>query len=125
MSTLAKNTLFLTAASVGQKAVSFLYFAFIARVLGDESMLGASFLALALTTVIGVLDDLGMTNVVIREVAKTPERAKELVKNVLGWKLLAMPFTAVLAFVLPPILGFSTEAATLDSARGAWKQSCS
>jgi O-antigen/teichoic acid export membrane protein len=113
MSTLTKNTLFLTVASVGQKAIAFLYFALIANRLGDESLLGAYFLALALTTTIGVLDDLGMTSVVIRETAKAPQEVKRLLKNVLGWKVCAMPFTALLGVFLPSVLGFSPEATLL------------
>jgi len=43
---LAQNTLYLTLASVGQKAVAFLYFAMIARFMGVEDT-GSYFLALA------------------------------------------------------------------------------
>lgn len=113
MSTLTKNAFLLTFASVGQKAIAFVYFAFIAKVLGDEQLLGAYFLALALTTTIGVLDDLGMTSVIIRDTAKTPEGARTLVRNVLGWKMVAMPVTVILGFVLPGVFHFSVEAAQL------------
>ncbi len=113
MSVLAKNAFLLTIASVGQKALAFIYFAFIAARLGDERLLGAYFLALALTTTVGVLDDLGMTSVVIREVARAPEKAKDLLRSVLGWKLCAMPITVLLGFFLPPVLHFSHEAAEL------------
>lgn len=113
MSTLTKNTFLLTVASIGQKAIAFLYFAFIAQALGDESLLGAYFLALVLTTTIGVLDDVGMTSVVIRDTAKNPGGAKELVKNVLGWKLCIVPLTVLLAFTLPGLLDFSEQATAL------------
>lgn len=113
MSTLTKNTFLLTIASVGQKAIAFFYFAFIANALGDETLLGAYFLALVLTTTVGVLDDIGMTSVVIRDIAKRPEGAKELIKNVLGWKFCIMPFTALFAYVLPIFLHFSAQATAL------------
>lgn len=113
MSTLTKNTFLLTIASIGQKGIAFLYFAFIANVVGDESLLGAYFLALVLTTTVGVLDDVGMTSVVIRDVAKDPGGAKELIKNVLGWKMCVMPFTALLAVTLPGLLQFSAQATSL------------
>lgn len=113
MSTLTKNTFLLTIASVGQKAIAFFYFAFIANALGDETLLGAYFLALVLTTTVGVLDDVGMTSVVIRDTAKNPAGAKELIKNVLGWKLCIMPLTALLAFLLPEVLHFSAQATSL------------
>lgn len=114
MSRLAKNTLMLTVASIGQKAIAFLYFALIARTIGEEST-GSYFLALGLVTTIGVLDDIGLTSVVIREVAKTPERATELLRNALGWKMFTMPLTIVLAFFLPtlPFFDFSPEAIML------------
>ena len=114
MSRLAKNTLMLTAASIGQKAIAFLYFALIARTIGEEST-GSYFLALGMITTIGVLDDIGLTSVVIREVAKTPDRAKELLKNALAWKMFTMPLTVVLAFFLPtlPFFDFSPEAIML------------
>lgn len=113
MSILMKNTLLLTVASVGQKVVAFAYFAFLARFLGDETLLGAYFLALALTTTVGVLTDGGLTSVVIRDTAKDPARAPELVRNVLGWKLLFMPLTMGVAFLLAPALHFSAQATML------------
>ncbi len=109
---LAKNTLLLTIASVGQKAVAFLYFALIARSIGVEDT-GAYFLALAMITTIGVLDDLGLTSVLIRETAKDPAKASTWLRNVIGVKLLAMPVTVVVAFFLPTLVGYSHEAALL------------
>ncbi len=102
----------LTVASIGQKLVAFLYFALIARTIGEES-LGSYFIALAMVTTIGVLDDVGLTSVTIREVAKTPDRAKELIRNVIGIKLITMPVTIVLALLLPDWRGFDTETTML------------
>lgn len=108
MSQLARNTLMLTAASIAQKLIAFLYFALIARTIGEEAT-GSYFIALAMVTTIGVLDDVGLTAVTIREVAKTPEKAKELVRNVIGIKMITMPLTIVLALVLPGWRGFDAE----------------
>lgn len=102
----------LTAASIGQKLIAFLYFALIARTIGEDS-LGSYFIALAMVTTIGVLDDVGLTSVTIREVAKTPERAKELIRNVIGIKLITMPVTIGLAFLLPDWRGFDGETTML------------
>lgn len=112
MSQLAKNTFMLTVASVGQKLIAFLYFALVARTIGDEAT-GAYFIALALITTIGVLDDVGLTSVTIREIAKTPDQAKELIRNVLGIKLITMPLTVVLAYVLPIWQGFDPQTSVL------------
>lgn len=102
----------LTAASIGQKLIAFLYFAVIARTIGEES-LGAYFIALAMVTTIGVLDDVGLTAVTIREVAKGPDKAKELVQNVIGIKLITMPLTIVLALLLPEWRGFDDQTVLL------------
>lgn len=112
MSNLSRNTLLLTVASIGQKAVAFIYFALIAKEMSFEST-GVYFLALALTTTIGVLDDLGVTSVVIREVARKPEKALTWVKSALGVKLIAMPLTVLVAFIMPSLLHFSGEATEL------------
>jgi O-antigen/teichoic acid export membrane protein len=112
MSQLARNTALLTAASIGQKAVAFLYFAAIAKTIGDSAT-GAYFLALGLTTTIGVLDDLGLTSVLIREVARTPEKAIVYTRNIMGLKMLTMPITVLCAFILPGLLGFDAQASTL------------
>lgn len=109
---LAKNTLLLTAASVGQKIIAFVYFALIARTIGVENT-GAYFLALAVITTIGVVDDLGLTSVLIREVARTPERAGEWLRNVIGIKLLAIPVTVAVALFVPTLLGYGGDAARL------------
>jgi N utilization substance protein A len=52
MSTLWRNTAWLTGATIGQKMIAFLYFTVIARTIGDAAI-GAYALALALTTSIG------------------------------------------------------------------------
>ncbi len=111
MSTLAKNTALLTGASIVQKAVAFFYFALIARVVGVEDT-GAYFLALAMVTTIGVLDDLGCTSVLVRDVARKPDDAKHLLRRILGIKVVAIPVTILLAFLVPPLMGFS-EASSL------------
>lgn len=98
----------LTAASIGQKLIAFLYFAVIAQTIGDDAT-GSYFIALAMITTIGVLDDVGLTAVAIREVAKDSSRAKSLIQNVIGLKLITMPLTVVLALVLPDWRGFDAE----------------
>ena len=73
---IAKNTTFMTFASVGQKIVAFAYFTIIANIIGVES-LGTYFTALAFTTVFVVFVDLGFTNVLVREAAKAKDRLQE------------------------------------------------
>jgi len=106
--TLAKNTMYLTLASVAQKAIAFVYFALIARAFGTSDT-GAYFVALALVTVIAVFDDMGMTPVLIREVAKAPERALHWVRTMIGIKVITIPVTVLIAWFLPQFMGYDLE----------------
>jgi O-antigen/teichoic acid export membrane protein len=106
--TLAKNTMYLTFASIAQKAIAFVYFALIARAFGTADT-GSYFVALALVTVIAVFDDLGMTPVLIREIAKAPERALHWVRTMMGIKVITMPLTMIIAWFLPHLMGYEIE----------------
>ncbi len=83
---IAKNTAFMTAASIGQKLISFAYFALVARMIGAEGM-GKYFLALSFTTIFVVFVDLGFSNVLVREAAKSRDKAQEFFSNVLAAKV--------------------------------------
>lgn len=83
---LAKNTLYLTLASVGQKVIAFVYFLFLARIMMPD-LTGQYFLAVSITVIFTVVADMGITPVVIREVAKAPERAKEFLSHALALKM--------------------------------------
>lgn len=82
---LAKNTAYFTLASVGQKAIAFVYFLFLARVMQPEAT-GAYFLAVSMSTIFSVVADVGLTPVLIREIARVPEKAKSLLREVLALK---------------------------------------
>ncbi len=82
---LGRNTIQLTLAMVGQKALAFFYFLLLARMIGAEST-GAYFLALSITTMFSVLTDFGLQPVLIREVAKKKEDWQALVRNTLSLK---------------------------------------
>ncbi len=109
---LAQNTLYLTLASVGQKTVAFLYFTMIARFIGVDDT-GAYFLALAIVMIILVLDDIGMTSVLIREVARKNDNAQLWSRTILGVKVVTIPITVAIAFFLPEILNYSDTVVTL------------
>jgi O-antigen/teichoic acid export membrane protein len=82
----AKNTLYLTVASVGQKLLAFAYFVLLARTMGAERT-GEYFLALSVTAIFSTITDFGLTPVVIRDVAKRPAEAVELVRRALSFKV--------------------------------------
>ncbi|MDO8626336.1 MAG: flippase [Candidatus Magasanikbacteria bacterium] len=97
---ITQNTVYLTVASVLQKAISFVYFTIVARIIGVENT-GQYFFALAFASVFAVVADFGMGPILTREMARTPERSERYVNNLLLSKLL---FGAV-AFIF--IIGFA------------------
>lgn len=84
---IAKNTAFMTIASIAQKIISFVYFTLIARSITPEGT-GKYFLALSFTTIFVVLVDLGMTNVLVREAARVRENIQKYISTVLFAKLI-------------------------------------
>ncbi len=92
---IAKNTAFMTLASVAQKFISFVYFTLIARSIGVEGT-GKYFLAMSFTTIFVVFVDLGLTNVLVREAAKVRENIQKYISTILSVKLLF----GLLAYIL-------------------------
>lgn len=74
--TVTQNTSFLTGASILQKVISFVYFTFVARLIGVENT-GVYFFALTFTTIFTVVADFGMGSVLTREVARYPEHTEK------------------------------------------------
>jgi len=83
---IAKNTSYFTLALIIQKVISFTYFTLYARYLGPED-LGKYYFAISLTMIFAILIDLGLANVLTREVARGEKEAKSLFSTVLGLKL--------------------------------------
>lgn len=108
MSTLAKNTAFLTLASILQKVVAFVYFAILARFLGVEDT-GVYFLTLAVITSVAVFADLGVTSVLIRDVAANRSEAKSILQKTLGVKWFAILLAIAIAVAFPTVLGFDSS----------------
>ena len=109
---LAKNALFLTLASVGQKLLSFVYFLLLARFLQPEKT-GLYALALTLVTTCAVIADFGIPAVVIRDVAKHPDHARATVRRAVAAKI---PFTLAsiaAAFTAANLLGYEADAKQL------------
>lgn len=98
MASVAKNTFYLTSALVGQKILSFVYFTLIARFLG-AGMIGKYTFALAFTTIFSIVADLGLQPVLVREVARAKERAREYLSTIL-WIKIVLIFCAYGAVLL-------------------------
>jgi O-antigen/teichoic acid export membrane protein len=114
----AKNTAYLVGAFVGQKILSFVYFTLAARAVGLDGA-GKYVAATAFTTIFSVFVDLGLANVLVREVAKFPEKAQELLGNVLGIKTLLAVFAVVSATVTARLLGYEGDTLTMISIASA------
>lgn len=104
----AKNTGFLTAASVLQRLVSFVYFTIIAHVLKVEHT-GQYFFTLTYITIFAVFADLGLTPVFTREAARHPERAEEYLLSAFWTKVVAGLGAYVLVILVANVLGYSSE----------------
>ena len=100
---IAKNTSYLTLALIIQKVISFSYFTLLARYLGPAD-LGKYYFAISFTTIFAIFIDLGLANVIIREVAKEGAKAGKLLANVLGLKL---PLALVSLLAAAVIINFS------------------
>lgn len=105
---IARNTAFITGAYVGQKIISFIYFTLIARHLGVEDT-GKYFFAMSFTTIFVVFVDLGFTNVLIREVAKTVEKAQTYLSTIMAVKIFLGVLSYLGAVITINLLGYSLE----------------
>ncbi|MDG1949746.1 MAG: oligosaccharide flippase family protein, partial [bacterium] len=105
---LAKNTLYLTLAAVGQKVIAFAYFLILARIMAPE-LTGEYFLATSIIIIFSVVADFGITPVVIREIAKTPERTKSLVRHAIGMKIPLILLGMTAAITMGAVLDYSAQ----------------
>ena len=104
----AKNALYLTIASVGQKVIAFVYFLFLARVMQPD-LTGQYFLALSITTIFSVVAEFGITSVTIREIAKEPTQARALISHALALKLPLMILAVLGAVITGRLLGYHAD----------------
>jgi len=105
--TVAQNTSFLTIASVLQKAVSFVYFTIIARLIGVENT-GVYFFAIAFTSIFSVVADFGLASVLTRELAKDQGRSQSYVNTILWSKIIFGLVAYALVAVAVNILNYPT-----------------
>ncbi|MBI2485132.1 oligosaccharide flippase family protein [Candidatus Uhrbacteria bacterium] len=112
MSRLGKNTLQLTLASVVQKALAFLYFLFLARLVGTENT-GDYFLALSVTTMFSVLTDMGLQPVLIRTVAKGSESWREMFAQTITLKVVFSLLAALLVLLFVSAMGYAESVRAL------------
>lgn len=101
----AKNTSFLTTASVLQKVISFVYFALIARLIEVEGT-GQYFFALTFAAIFIVVADFGLSPVLNREVSRESEKINEYGSAVFWTKLFFGFFSYGLLVLFANILNY-------------------
>ena len=77
---LARNTASYISAMIIQKILSLLYFVFIARMIGVDDM-GRFTFAMSFVAIFAIVLDLGLNNVLVREVAREPKNTKKFKRN--------------------------------------------
>ncbi|MDO9399089.1 MAG: flippase [bacterium] len=102
---IAKNTSYFTLALILQKIISSVYFILIARALGPAD-LGKYYFAISFTTIFAIFIDLGLTNVLTREVAKTKEQAQKILSNIMAIKLPLAALTWLIVIILVKIFKY-------------------
>ncbi|MBT4277871.1 flippase [Candidatus Falkowbacteria bacterium] len=104
---IARNTAYITFAFVLQKILAFFYIALIARNIGPE-LIGKYFFALSFTTIFSIFVDMGLSPILIREVAKYNEKAKKYFNNIVTLKLIFTVFTLIAIFIVINLMGYDS-----------------
>ncbi len=92
-----KNTSYIAMAMVFQKILSLTYFTILARELGPEN-LGKYYFAISFTTIFSIIVDLGLANVLTREIAKDKTQSQRLLGTVMALKLPLAVFSFLLVY---------------------------
>lgn len=102
---IVRNTTYFMAAMTAQKILSFLYFTYVARIIGVENTGKYSF-ALSFTTIFAMVLDFGLVQVLIRESARRPEDSSRYLANILGLKLVGSVLIYGLVVLMINLLGY-------------------
>lgn len=108
MSSIAKNTIYLTTASVAQKIFSFIYFTLLARFIGVEQT-GLYITALSFSSMFSVLTDLGLNPVLIREGAKDSKSIAKVLGNILTIKFFLVAMAYGILNLVVYLMGYGAE----------------
>ena len=102
---IAKNASYFTFALVLQKVISFTYFAILARTFIPEDI-GKYYFAISFATIFAIFIDLGLANVLTREVAKRQDKAEKLLGNVIFVKIPLAILSILLAVLIINLLDY-------------------
>jgi O-antigen/teichoic acid export membrane protein len=101
---LVRNAAVLMMATVVNKAIAFLTFPSIARLMGPE-VTGVFFYSIAITSIFVTFADLGMTPAIIRAVAGKDDKTPRLIGAAFGIKFLLAPLAALAAWLYAYLRG--------------------
>ncbi len=102
---IARNTSYFTLALILQKVISLTYFTLYARTLGPAD-LGKYYTAISLTSIFSILIDVGLSNVLTREIAKDNDKAHHWLRAALAIKLPLALVTSLIVVGLVNVLSF-------------------
>jgi len=108
----SRNTLFLTLAYSLQKVISFGYFIYYARYIGYIGT-GQFVFAVSFATVFGILVDLGLSPVLIREISRAKDKAQQYFSAVFSVKVFFALISLLLIFISINILNYPNETKSL------------
>ena len=107
---IAKNTGVFFVAQIVSYVFMFVYVAYTARYLGADGF-GILSLALAITGIFGILAELGLTQLTVREVARNKKLTNKYLGNVALIRIILAIFTFLLAVLVVKILNYPQETA--------------
>ncbi|KAA0206918.1 flippase [Candidatus Uhrbacteria bacterium] len=105
---IAQNAAWLMIATTAQKAISFVSFTVIARIV-EVAVTGEYFFAISITSIFVTFADLGLTPVLIREMAADEKRGKALLARAMAAKAVLLPLTAAAAIGYAWLIGVRGE----------------
>jgi len=101
--TIVKNTFWITFGTTLTKILRVGVIIYIARILGTEGY-GIFTYAMSLVTIFTIFSDLGLTNILTRELAKKPEEKLEYLSTALVVKLFLLFSTIIIIAIFAPLI---------------------
>lgn len=103
-SQIAKNATYLTVASILQKIISFGYYIYIARILGDIN-LGKYAFALSFSSIFVIFMDFGLSPVLTREGAKENKDIQKYLSYILALKIILITGSIIAMIIIINVMG--------------------
>lgn len=103
---IAKNTGFLLISRILSYILAFLYLLYLARFLGPDNY-GLLSLGLAFAGILGILADLGLNVLIVREIARNKSLTKKYLGNVILIKIILAAITIGLTAFILNLLGYN------------------